>query len=53
MTLTIMSVVMSASAIAAGGSLWATALQRIVVAPNEQVRETPYIVHNIAATRKA
>ena len=33
--------------------MWATTLQRIVVAPNEQVRETPYIVHNIAATRKA
>jgi len=40
-------------AVAAGGSVWATTLQRIVVAPNEQVRETPYIVHNIAATRKA
>ena len=40
-------------AVAGGGSLWATALQRVVVAPNEQVRETPYIVHNIAATRKA
>ena len=26
-------------------------LQRFVVAPNEQVRETPFIVHNIAATR--
>ena len=28
-------------------------MQRFVVAPNEQVRETPYIEHNIAATRKA
>jgi uncharacterized membrane protein (UPF0182 family) len=28
-------------------------LQRFSVAPNELVRETPYIQHNIAATRKA
>ncbi len=26
-------------------------LQRFVVAPNEQVRETPYITHSVAATR--
>ncbi len=32
-------------------SLYATAIQRFVVAPNEQVKETPFIVHNIAATR--
>ena len=36
-----------------GGAAYAAALQRFVVAPNEQVKETPYIVHNIAATRKA
>ena len=28
-------------------------MQRFVVAPNEQVRETPFIEHNISATRKA
>jgi uncharacterized membrane protein (UPF0182 family) len=36
----------------AGGGV-AALVQRFVVAPNEQVRETPYIEHNIAATRKA
>ncbi len=36
-----------------GGVAWAAVLHRFVVAPNEQVRETPYIVHNIAATRAA
>jgi uncharacterized protein len=36
-----------------GGEAYATILQRFFVVPNEQVRETPYIVHNIAATRKA
>jgi uncharacterized protein len=35
------------------GEGYAAALQRIVVTPNEQVRETPYIIRNIAATRKA
>ena len=35
-----------------GGGLYATALQRFVVAPNEQVREAPYIGYNIAATRQ-
>jgi len=39
--------------VAAGGSVTAAVMQRFVVAPNEQVRETPYIEHNIAATRKA
>jgi uncharacterized membrane protein (UPF0182 family) len=29
------------------------ALQRFVVSPNEQVRETPFIQHNIEATRRA
>ncbi len=28
-------------------------LQRVVVSPNEQARETPYIQHNIEATRRA
>jgi uncharacterized membrane protein (UPF0182 family) len=31
----------------------AAAMQRFVVAPNELARETPYIEHNIAGTRKA
>jgi hypothetical protein len=36
-----------------GGGLYAAIVQRFVVAPNEQVRETPFISHNIAATRAA
>jgi uncharacterized membrane protein (UPF0182 family) len=35
-----------------GGSIYAGVLQRFFVAPNEQVREAPYIAHNIAATRQ-
>ena len=35
------------------GTAAAAAMQRFVIAPNEQVRETPYIEHNIAATRAA
>jgi uncharacterized protein len=38
---------------AAGGSLAGALVQRFVIAPNDQVRETPFIEHNIAATRKA
>ena len=34
-----------------GGEGYAGVIQRFVVAPNEQARETPYIEHNIAATR--
>jgi uncharacterized protein len=33
------------------GGAYAMILQRLVVAPNEQVRETPYIAHSIRATR--
>jgi hypothetical protein len=40
-------------AVSFGGSGYASIIQRFVVAPNEQVKETPYIVHNIKATRKA
>jgi uncharacterized membrane protein (UPF0182 family) len=40
-------------AVAAGGSGYATFVQRFLVTPNEQVRETPFIQHNIEATRKA
>ena len=39
--------------VALGGSVYAGVIQRFVVAPNEQVRETPYIVNNIRATRDA
>ncbi len=35
-----------------GAGIYATALQRFVVSPNEQVREAPYIVHNITGTRQ-
>ena len=38
---------------AIGGSIYAGIIQRFIVAPNEQVQETPFIVHNIAATRAA
>ncbi|MGE4054703.1 MAG: UPF0182 family protein [Vicinamibacterales bacterium] len=40
-------------AVTIGGAVYATALQRFVVTPNEQVREAPYIEHNIEATRRA
>ena len=36
-----------------GGSAYAVFLQRIIVTPNEQEAERPYIEHNIAATRRA
>src|SRR5687768_11135291 len=36
-----------------GGGVYAALLQRIVVSPNEQARETPYIQYNIEATRTA
>jgi uncharacterized membrane protein (UPF0182 family) len=39
--------------VAAGGSVAGALMQRFVIAPNEQVRETRFIEHNIAATRKA
>ncbi|MEO6727048.1 MAG: UPF0182 family protein [Blastocatellia bacterium] len=37
----------------AGGWLYPSLVQRFSVAPNELVKETPYILHNIQATRKA
>jgi hypothetical protein len=37
--------------VALAGGLYAMVLQRFFVAPNEQVRELPYIGHSIAATR--
>jgi uncharacterized membrane protein (UPF0182 family) len=36
-----------------GGEGYTTLLQRFVVGPNEQARETPYIQYNIDATRRA
>ena len=36
-----------------GGSVYPALLHKFVVAPNELVKETPYIQRNIAATRKA
>ena len=39
--------------VAIGGGIYASIFQRFIVAPNEQVRETPYIDHNIRATREA
>jgi len=36
-----------------GGSLYGSFMQQFVVTPNEQDKEQPYIVHNIAATRHA
>jgi uncharacterized membrane protein (UPF0182 family) len=35
------------------GGVYAGVIQRLVVTPNEQEKERPYIVHNIAATREA
>ena len=39
--------------VSVGGGVYASLLQRFVVRPNEQARETPYIQHNIDATRRA
>ena len=39
--------------VAIGGNLVSFALQQLVVTPDEQQREAPYIAHNIAATRQA
>ncbi|MBI2505799.1 MAG: UPF0182 family protein [Candidatus Latescibacteria bacterium] len=38
---------------AVGGWVYPALLQKFVVAPNELVKETPYIEHNIEATRRA
>jgi uncharacterized membrane protein (UPF0182 family) len=35
------------------GGIYAALLQRLIVTPNEQDREQKFIVHNIAATRRA
>jgi len=39
--------------VAIGGGVYASIIQRFIVAPNEQVQEIPYIQHNIQATRAA
>jgi uncharacterized membrane protein (UPF0182 family) len=39
--------------VAVGGEIYSSLLQRLVVTPNEQVVETPYMQHNIDATRRA
>ena len=39
--------------VSVGGELYSSAMQRFIVAPNEQTRESPYIQHNIDATRRA
>jgi uncharacterized protein len=39
--------------VAFAGPAYAAVIQRFVVDPNEQVRETPFITHNIQATRAA
>jgi len=36
-----------------GGQVYAGAIQRFVVSPNEQAREAPFIAYNIEATRRA
>ena len=37
----------------AGAEVYSNLLQRFVVTPNEQARESPFIQHNIEATRRA
>ena len=39
--------------VAVGGEVYSTALQRFVVSPNEQTRESQFIQHNIDSTRRA
>jgi uncharacterized protein len=38
--------------VSVGSTVYAGVIQRFVVEPNEQVRETPFIRHNIQATRE-
>jgi uncharacterized membrane protein (UPF0182 family) len=39
--------------VAIGGQVYSTVVQRFIVTPNEQSMESPYIQHNIDATRRA
>lgn len=41
------------AAVSLGGTAYGALVQRFIVAPNEQVKETPFILHNIEATRAA
>jgi uncharacterized protein len=41
------------AAVRLGGVGYPAVVQRLVVAPNEQTTEAPFITHNIAATRRA
>ena len=36
-----------------GGGIYAGVVQRFVVTPNEMIKEQPFLIHNIAATRRA
>ena len=40
-------------AVTVAGGLYGAVLQRLIVTPNEQDKEQPFIVHNIDATRRA
>jgi uncharacterized membrane protein (UPF0182 family) len=40
-------------AVSMAGGLYGSVLQRLIVTPNEQDKEQPFIVHNIEATRRA
>ena len=40
-------------AVTMAGGLYGAVLQRLIVTPNEQDKEQPFIVHNIEATRRA
>jgi uncharacterized membrane protein (UPF0182 family) len=44
--------ILALTSIVAGG-IWPAAVQRLSVAPNERIKERPYIALNIAATRNA
>jgi hypothetical protein len=39
--------------VAIGGEMYSVVVQRFLVTPNEQTRESPFIQHNIDATRRA
>jgi uncharacterized membrane protein (UPF0182 family) len=40
-------------AVSIGGSVYGSVIQRLIVTPNEQVYERPFIGHNISMTRQA
>ncbi len=49
----IITAVAAYAVVSVAGAAYAGLIQRFVVAPNEQVLETPFIANNIAATRDA